>query len=50
MAVRVDRDKSFYYPTGITVTPSFFCIKVIRKCKRLYIGGYAPEKEHGVRA
>lgn len=48
MAVRVDRDKSFYYPTGITVTPSFFCIKVIRKCKRLYINLYERNVEEAV--
>ena len=48
MVVRVDRDKSFYYPAGITVTPSFFCIKVIRKCKKLYLNLYERNVEKEV--
>ena len=48
MVVRVDRDKSFYYPAGITVTPSFFCIKVLRKCKKLYLNLYERNVEKEV--
>ena len=40
MVMQQDKDKSFFYPFGITVTPSGFYIKVIRKCEKLYFNLY----------
>ena len=40
MVVQKERGRSYSYPLGITVTPSYFCVKVIRKCERLYLNLY----------
>ena len=50
MVVQKERGRSYSYPLGMTVTPSYFCIKVIRKCKSLYLNLYERnEKEASLR-
>ena len=45
MVVQNERGRSYSYPLGITVTPSYFCVKVIRKCERLYLNLYERNEE-----
>ena len=45
MLVQKERGRSYSYPLGMTVTPSYFCIKVIRKCERLYLNLYERNEE-----
>ena len=50
MVIQKERGRSYSYPLGMTVTPSYFCIKVIRKCKSLYLNLYERnEKEAALR-
>ena len=48
MVIQTERGRSFSYPLGIIVTPSFFCIKVIRKCKCLYLNLYERNVEEPI--
>ena len=48
MVIQTERGRSFSYPLGIIVTPSFFCIKVIRKCKCLYMNLYERNVEEPI--
>ena len=45
MVVQKERGRSYSYPLGMTVTPSCFFIKVIRKCERLYLNLYERNEE-----
>jgi len=50
MVVQKERGRSYSYPLGMTVTPSCFFIKVIRKCEHLYLNLYERnEKEAALR-
>lgn len=48
MVMQKDKDESFFYPLGITVTPLGFCVKVIRKCEKLYLNLYTRNMEEAV--